>query len=119
MLNARLMMPCLASDSYFSFINNFFITGFAYWGWGGCNANLCEEITGFICKNKQIGRARLKSAKTNDYQIGAGYLFDWNCWNFAISAGYAYDKQKIESKCGEISFPVGAPFRPACIYGIG
>ena len=68
---------------------------------------------------EQTGNAHLKNARTSDYQIGLGYLFDKDCWNLSLAAGYAFDKQKIRTKYGSITFP--SPGRPvdAPLYGAG
>lgn len=118
--NGRLIMPNLDDNcSNYSFLNNFFISGFAYWGLGGKNSKLCEQITSTTLETKQIGKARLKDARMSDYQIGLGYLFDKNCWNLSLSGGYAFDKQKIRTKCGEIALSSTEIFLYAPIYGCG
>lgn len=94
-----------------------FLTGFAYWGLGGCSDQLHERIT--LGSLSQTGRADLKNAFTSDYQIGLGYLYTMRCCNLALSGGYAYDRQKIQTKRGRISFPGGAPYELAQIYSSG
>ncbi len=94
-----------------------FLSGFAYWGIGGCSGHLKEQISNG--KDAQQGRAKLQNASTSDYQISLGYLFERRCWNLSLSGGYAYDRQKIQTKRGEISFPYPAPFQNAPIYGSG
>ena len=120
-INGRLMMPCTIEDCCWndSILNHIFLDGFAYWGWGGHGAQLHEHIASSLFSEKQIGEATLKNARTEDYQIGLGYLFDWNCWNLGVSGGYAYDRQKIQTKHGKIAFPSSAPFNKASIYGNG
>lgn len=117
-LNFR-SMPHFDDCENLSYLNNFFINGFAYWGWGGSGATLHEHIKSYVYDVEQLGRAKLKNACTQDYQIGLGYMFDCDCWNLSLSGGYAYDKQVIHSNHGEIAFPASAPFVDAAIYGKG
>ena len=114
-VNGRLIMPDLEN----CFLNNFFLSGFAYWGWNGSGGRLNEHVVSFTGAGELRGKAKLKKAETSDFQLGLGYLFYWREWNFGLSAGYAYDKQKIETKSGQISFPAGAPFVDAPLYGNG
>lgn len=106
---------CLISPC--SPLHNFYLTGYAYWGWNICDAHLHETIRSDFVKQK--GRANIDDIHTYDYQIGVGYLLDWNCWNLGVAGGYAYDEQKIRSKHGSISLPAGAPFEAAPLYGEG
>lgn len=89
-LDGRLMLP-----------KNFYLTGFALWGLGG-GGKLNEQIVSRNFSYKQTGKAQVHQARTHDYQIGLGYLFDWNCWNLGISSGYAYDKQRVKINRGAI-----------------
>ena len=120
-VDGRWMTPCNITDcsQIDSILNNLFLNGFAYWGWGGEGARLREEITGKQFFEKQKGKAALKNSRTQDYQIGLGYLLDWNCWDLSVSGGYAYNRQKIETKHGKIAFPSLARFDKASIYGKG
>lgn len=113
-----LMSPCQEINfEDCEYHHNFYLSGFAYWGWNISVPHLHETIVGNT--QKQLGKAKIKDVRTYDYQIGAGYLFNWCHWNIGFSGGYAYDKQKISSKQGEISFPEGAPFEPAPLYAKG
>lgn len=100
-----------------SHFHNFFLSGFAYWGWNMWNPTLHETIQG--CSQVQIGKAEVNDVHTSDYQIGAGYLIYWDHWNLAFSGGYAYDRQSIGTKRGEIAFCTNAPFQCAPLYGKG
>lgn len=106
-LQGRLMMPrcepCWCED--FAFINNFYLAGFALWGWGGSGTNLHEREEDFTAGLEVIGRAKLSDAQTEDYQIGLGYLFDFGCWGVGISGGYSYDQQEIRTKHGAFTTP--------------
>lgn len=100
-----------------SHLHNFFVSGFAYWGWNMWNPKLHETIEG--CSQVQIGKAEVNNVHTSDYQIGAGYLLYWDNWNLAFSGGYAYDRQSIATKEGEIAFSCNGPFGCAPLYGKG
>lgn len=114
-VNGRAMMPGFEN----CFARNFFLSGFAYWGWKGAAGKLHEPITSFTGAGKQNGKARLDKVDTRDFQLGLGYLFNWKHWNFGLSSGFAYDKQNIKTRSGKISYPSGAPYIDAPIYGIG
>jgi len=114
-VNGRIMNPGFQD----SFLRNFFLTGFAYWGWSGGSGGLHEHVVSFTGAGELTGKAALKKATTYDFQLGLGYLFDWCEWGFGLSAGYAYDKQIVATKSGEISFPEGTPFVVAPLYGTG
>lgn len=117
-LNTRLMLPPTIRDCHSCpWWLNFFVTGFAYWGIGGGGANLHEKISNLVAA--QIGKAKMKSVSTSDYQGGVGYLFEINSWDVTLSAGYAYDRQKIRAKSGEIAFTPLSDFVDAPIYGDG
>lgn len=118
-VDGRLMLPETCDCEWYSFFNNFYLSGFAYWGWGGPGSNLHEEITSHFTYDRQFGKARVKNYYTNDYQIGLGYLFNWCCWDLGILGGYAYDSQQIQTKHGKIAFPSSAPLIDAPIYGKG
>lgn len=88
-----------------------FLSGYGYWGMGGNSAHLKESTANF--RAAQNGRAHLKNARTRDYQAGAGYHADWRCWSFELSSGYAYSRQKIRTKSGQIDLIEDAPlYRP-------
>jgi len=118
-INGRFLISPLLQNNFneCSCLHNFFLAGFAYWGCNICDAHMHETIRGN--SQKQVGKAKIINVNTYDYQIGLGYLVDWNNWNLSLSSGYAYDKQKIGAKHGEISYPSGSPFEPAPLYGTG
>lgn len=117
-LNGRVMLPPTEKDCQScSWWRNFFINGFAYWGIGWNGANLYEKITNAVAE--QIGKAKMKNVHTSDYQGGIGYLFEKDCWDVTLSAGYAYDKQKVRAKHGEIAFTPSSDFIDAPLYGDG
>lgn len=90
-----------------------FLSGFAYWGIGS-SGRFTEMISNGLFVQK--GKAVLRSASTCDYQIGIGGFYRW----LAISAGYAYDRQRIETKSGQIAFPYPyTVFANAPIYRSG
>ncbi len=102
--DGRIMFP-YSSDPCceFYFLNNFYLDGFAYWGWSGEGNKL--HLTDEEDERTTSTHIKLKEIQTDDYQVGLGYLFDDDCWAFGVSAGYAYNSQKIKSKGGEISTP--------------
>jgi len=114
-VNGRLMMP----DFEVCCLNNFFLSGFAYWGWNGHCGGLHEHVVSHTGAGELTAKAKLKKAGTRDFQLGLGYLFDWNEWNIGLSAGYAYDRQNIATKSGKIAFPSGSTFIDAPLYGSG
>ncbi len=118
-MNARFLMSPFSHKHFQggSRFHNFYLSGFAFWGWNIANPHLRETIQGY--SQKQIGRAEVNDVHTYDFQIGAGYLVDWKHWNFSFSGGYAFDKQKIDTSHGQISYPSGAPFEDAPLYGNG
>lgn len=119
-LNGRLMLPTPDSCYETTVWNNFFIEGYGYWGWGGHGSKLHEYYTDLSTGFVEAARANLRGVRTNDYQIGLGYLFDMDCWAIGISAGYAYDRQKIKTKNGQISFPYPlAPFIDVALFDNG
>ncbi len=114
-VNGRIALPNFTDYC----LENFSLSGFAYWGIGAPSGRLHEHVVSYIGAGELHGKAKLKRARTYDFQLGANYLFDWNEWSFGLSAGYAYDEQKIATKSGKISFPEGAPYVDSPLYGSG
>lgn len=116
-IDYRFMMPTLFCGT-FSFLNNFYLDGYAYWGYGGKNGKLSEKIHAVNPVAITIGKAHLKNAQNSDFQVGIGYLFSWNCWGLGISGGYSYDKFKLKTSHGKTSIG-GNPFEDAILYAKG
>ena len=116
-LNSRLMLPPTKRGCHIWSWRNFFLTGFAYWGIAGNGANLHEQITNEVAK--QIGQAKMKNISTSDYQGGVGYLFEKDCWDVSLSAGYGYDRQKVQANYGQIAFTPHSDFIEAPLYSSG
>jgi len=106
-INGRLMTPqnhfYWSNNPLLSLLNNFYIDGFAYWGWAGEGGQITENIHNLSTKNTSKSKAKLKKALTWDIQFGLGYLFNWDCWGLGISYGYSYNTQLIKPKHGKIS----------------
>lgn len=90
-------------DLYFA---NTYLKGYAYWGWSGVDN--FERITKAETANDTtvatfISQGRQK-ARTQDYQIGLGYLV-YNCNDLALglTGGYSYDSQRIRTSSGKTS----------------
>lgn len=114
-VNGRFMMPGFKD----SFVRNFFVNGFAYWGWKAGASELVERVKSYAGAGVQKGKAHVDSVNTTDFQAGLGYLFEWESWNFGLSSGYAWDNQTIETNSGKISYPAGSPYVDAPLYGSG
>lgn len=98
--DGRFIMPPLFCDC-FEFLNNFYVDGYAYWGYGGKNGKLTENSTTTPSEERFAGRAKLTDAQNSNFQVGLGYLFPWECWGLGLSAGYSYDKFAIKPKHGK------------------
>lgn len=118
-LNARFKSPQMDTCCDCSFLGNFYVDGFAYWGWGGKGAKLHEVIDEPFVGPVEFGRAELKDVNTYDYQIGVGYFFDLDCVGVGISGGYAWDRQRIKTSHGELASAPVTDFLDAPIYSAG
>jgi hypothetical protein len=90
-----------------SFLDNFYVTGFANWGWAG-NESYSDSIVSGLTPVTTDYSGNLSYVRTHDYNIGLGYLIDLGCWfdpcscidlsNWAlgISGGYQWDKQRYK-----------------------
>lgn len=117
--DGRFMMPPTFCG-FWGFLKNFYVDGFAYWGYGGKGGRLHETLNDFDLGIKLVGKAKLTNAQTSDYQVGLGYLFNWCEWALGISSGYSYDKVEIKTTHGKTSDPYpAAPFVNDPIYGRG
>lgn len=93
-----------------TFFNNFFFSGFANWGWETEHDKFKEDLT-----LGAFSEGRIRSARTEDYQVGLGYLFqlgdifyrygcfEWDRWAISVSGGYTWNHQKIVTSSGETS----------------
>lgn len=104
-------------------IDNFYLTGFANWGWAGKDPfkntlTLGQDVPEF----QTLGQ--LDYGHTSDYQVGLGYLFrlgelcspdclcEWDSWAIGFSGGYAWDKQNIKTRYGNLTPPFGSTTPP-------
>ncbi len=114
---ARFVVPELSCLSEYAFLSNLYLVGHAIWGWNDGNkfseraflnlpTNMSApdsyENTYFLAKGK------LKKARSYDFVIGLGYLFefgDWQCmpemfkdWAIGVGGGYSFHKQTLQTK---------------------
>lgn len=118
-LDARAVMPKLDCFCGYPFINNFYLTGHAVWGFSDgnkySNIGTVYEATGIpVPATYQAGqiatKGKLKDAQTYDFAIGLGYLLDFsqlsylsdvlNGWALGFEGGYSYHKQALKTKNG-------------------
>lgn len=88
-----------------SFLNKFYLNGFAYWGWSGKNSYErvidLEPLT-FVTQGNQ-------KVRTEDYQIGLGYMVWSNeCSYLGLVGGYANNWQRVKISSASTSVDNGA-----------
>jgi|GEM_PF-2494346 len=112
--DGRLFVPNSICDCN-SFFSNFYLTGHAIWGWDDGNKfketstsidpQGCADLT--TPGGSFAARGKLKRARTYDYNIGLGYVFDLSCWDWtcgwdgwalAVEGGYSFNKQSLRTK---------------------
>jgi len=116
-VDGRLFFPYFDSGCYTSYLNDFYITGHAIWGWDNGNhfkekgvttAPTGQTLPSDFISSEALSKGRLKRARTYDYKIGLGYLFNFDCWDWTdgwgdgwalgIEGGYAYNGQALRTK---------------------
>ncbi len=78
--------------------NQFYLAGFADWGWQGGDAQVKQQNTSYPIGDFPIvttSKGKARSAEVSDYQITLGYLFNYNCVDLSLALGYTYSEQKI------------------------
>lgn len=126
-IDGQLVMPNLNCFSNCTFMTNFYLTGHALWGWNDGNrfteSSFSYIPTGFsvpkLSRNATfLAKGKLKNARTDDFVIGLGYLFDFcslglfDWFDFGglalgLEGGYSYHKQALKTKHaddGTVSF---------------
>lgn len=111
-------------------LSNFYIGGFAQLGWGA-RETMRREVSVPFDIIQDFARAKMNWARTYDYQVGLGYVFDLACWfnpcstfdwvamGLGFSGGYSYDRQDIKFRNGtsELNiFNAGITLDPDPLY---
>ncbi len=120
-IDGRLVMPHLDCCCNYPFLNNFYVTGHAIWGFSDGNKFSEETTANFptgipqpaLYENtKALATGKLKDAQTYDFEVGLGYFLDFsrlcyfsdilNGWALGIEGGYSYHKQALKTKHGDL-----------------
>lgn len=98
-LQGRLTFPKYHSglNPYYPFLRNFYVKGFAYWGWG-YGGDLSENLENLTFDHTNSADIKIKKMLSYDFQVGAGYLFNWKYFGLGICSGWARNREEIKPK---------------------
>lgn len=96
--------PTFDDCSCWSWLNGVYLRGDAFWGWGNDGvyshrivydpADLCDPVLSRVDRN----RADVRNARTNDWDVGIGYLFGCDCFHIGPVVGYSYHKLDFKAR---------------------
>lgn len=109
-IDIRYFMPQLDCCCEFPWLSNFYLDGYASWGWGG-KSKTKSRFTEYSATGTEIVSYhhdhKIKSVDVQDYQIGLGYLlYNCDCFAWGITGGWSYDRQKLKHHADHYDYKI-------------
>ena len=107
-LEYRFTLPQCDRCCEHPFLRNFYVDGYAYWGWSESDDFARNVNEGFEDANTTFISTGHQKARTEDFQIALGYLvYNCDCWAVGLKGGYAYNYQRVRTSSGSTAVEAG------------